>query len=130
MPLFSRHFKDLDLAFTIHPIKNDIVPITDEDDIAEAVKNLVLTNHYERPFHPEIGSGVAALLFENANPLTAAFIQRAIEDVLKNFEPRVTVTEVAVSVDVDNDAFVATTTYYIQNNPQPVTLNIILERQR
>lgn len=130
MPLNTRSYKDLNLMFTIHPVKKDITKLVDEADIKEAVKNLVLTNHYERPFHPEIGSSVTALLFDNASPLTAIHIQRAISDVLTNFEPRIQLIDVVVNLQPDLNTYSATIVFSIVNRPSPVVLTMILERLR
>jgi phage baseplate assembly protein W len=130
MPLNTRSYQDLNLLFTIHPVKKDITKLVDEADIKEAVKNLILTNHYERPFHPEIGSSVTQLLFENASPLTAVHIQRAISDCLNNFEPRIQLVQVAVNLQPDLNSYGATIVFSIVNQPQPVSVTIILERLR
>jgi phage baseplate assembly protein W len=85
----ARSFKDLDLNFTIHPVKKDINTHKNEYAITNAVKNLILTNHYERPFQPEIGSNIRRLLFENVDSITGAQIEREITETIDNFEPRV-----------------------------------------
>ena len=64
----ERSFRDLDLAFNIHPIKKDITKHVNEYAVINSVKNLVSTNFYERPFRPEIGSSIKNLLFENVDP--------------------------------------------------------------
>ena len=61
----NRIYSDLDLDFTRNPVTSDVVKLTDVEAVKRSVKNLIQTNHYERPFHPEIGSDVRALLFEN-----------------------------------------------------------------
>jgi phage baseplate assembly protein W len=78
----ARSFKDLDLNFTIHPVKKDINTHKNEYAIINAVKNLVLTNHYERPFQPEIGSNIRRLLFENVDTVTASQIEREIVETI------------------------------------------------
>ena len=67
----NRIYSDLDLDFTRNPVTSDIVKLNDVDSVKRSVKNLIQTNHYERPFHPEIGSDIRGLLFENMTPLTA-----------------------------------------------------------
>ena len=84
-----RQYRDLDLFFGRKPISKDINIITDVENIKRAVKNLVLTNVYEKPFHPEIASGVRDMLFENMTPLTSIVITKKVEDVIENLEPRV-----------------------------------------
>ena len=85
----SRSFKDIDLDFGRNTVTNDVNVVTNIIAIKRAVKNLVQTNYYERPFHPELGCGVRGLLFENFTPLTAIYLKRKISKVLNNYEPRI-----------------------------------------
>lgn len=98
-------FSDLSLPFSLHPNTMDIRPITDLNAIRAAVKNLVLTNFGERPFHPEIGSNVTGLLFENADFFTAASMRDEIHRVLNRYEPRIDNVVVQVFDDMDRNAF-------------------------
>ena len=84
----AQTYKDLNLNFTKHPIKKDVIPLTDAAAVKRSVRNLVQYGHFEKPFHPEIGSGVRDMLFENMTPFTANTLARKIEDVITNFEPR------------------------------------------
>ena len=59
----TRTYIDLDLDFTRHPVTNDVVKITDVEAVKRSVKNLINTQFYERPFHPELGCGVRDMLF-------------------------------------------------------------------
>lgn len=126
----ARSFKDLDLNFTIHPVKKDINTHKNEYAITNAVKNLILTNHYERPFQPEIGSNIRRLLFENVDPITGASIEREITETIDNFEPRVQTSKVTVSPDPDNNGFKVELEFFVINNPNPITINFFLERIR
>jgi len=125
-----RSFKDLDLNFTIHPVKKDINTHKNEYAIINAVKNLVLTNHYERPFQPEIGSNIRRLLFENVDAVTASQIEREIVETITNFEPRVQISKVDVLPDPDNNGFKVILEFFVINNPSPITINFFLERIR
>ena len=126
----TRSFKDLDLNFTIHPIRKDINTHKNEYAIINSVKNLVLTNHYERPFQPEIGSNIRRLLFENVDSITAAQIEREITETVENFEPRVRVSKVTAAADPDNNGYKVTLEFFIINNANPITINFFLERIR
>jgi phage baseplate assembly protein W len=126
----TRSFKDLDLNFTIHPIRKDINTHKNEYAIINSVKNLVLTNHYERPFQPEIGSNIRRLLFENVDAITAAQIEREITETVENFEPRVQVSKVTASADPDNNGYKVTLEFFVINNANPITINFFLERIR
>jgi phage baseplate assembly protein W len=126
----ARSFKDLDLNFMIHPVKKDINTHKNEYAIINAVKNLVLTNHYERPFQPEIGSNIRRLLFENVDAVTASQIEREIVETITNFEPRVQISKVDVLPDPDNNGFKVELEFFVINNPSPITINFFLERIR
>ena len=102
----SRSFKDIDLDFGRNTVTNDVNVVTNIIAIKRAVKNLVQTNYYERPFHPELGCGVRGLLFENFTPLTAIYLKRKISEVLNNYEPRIELTDVAVDDDQDGNRLV------------------------
>ena len=126
----ERVFKDLDLNFTAHPIKKDIVKHVNEYAIINSVKNLILTNHFERPIRPEIGSGVSNLLFENVDPLVAAQLERAIQETISNYEPRVSLSEVIATAYPDDNRYSITLTFFIINSPNPITIDFFLERIR
>jgi phage baseplate assembly protein W len=126
----TREFSDLDLNFTIHPVRKDINRTTGDMAVINSIKNLVLTNHYERPFQPEVGSNVRRLLFENLDNLTANSIEKEIEQVIKNFEPRARITKVNAIADFENNGFKVSMEFYIVNRTTPITINFFLERIR
>lgn len=126
----ARQYKDLDLNFNIHPVRKDINKHTAEMAVINSVKNLILTNHYEKPFRPEIGSNIRKLLFENMDTITASAIEREIVQTITNFEPRVQVDTVSVSTDFDNNRFGVALSFYIINRTDPVTIQFFLERVR
>lgn len=125
----SRKFKDLDLNFTVHPVKKDINRLFDEKAIINSVKNIVLTNHYEKPFNPDYGSNVRKLLFENVDIVTSSALEREIEQSITNFEPRVRLISVQAVPDFDNNSFGVEMQFYVINRPEPVTINFILRRE-
>jgi phage baseplate assembly protein W len=126
----TRQYKDLDLAFTMHPIKKDVTKHVDEMAVINSVKNLISTSSYERPFQPLLGSGVRNLLFENMDSITASVLQREIIQTLENFEPRVSVREVNVSPDYDNNTYRIGMTFFIINRTEPITIQFFLQRDR
>jgi len=126
----ARTFRDLDLNFTIHPIRKDINTHKNEYAIINSVKNLVLTNHYERPFQPQIGSNIRRLLFENVDSVTASQIEREIVETISNFEPRVQVSKVTVVASPDENGFKVNLEFFVINNANPITINFFLERIR
>jgi phage baseplate assembly protein W len=126
----AREYKDLDLNFTVHPVKKDINKWTGELAVINSLKNLILLNHYEKPFQPDIGSNVRKLLFENMDIITATALEREIEQVIRNFEPRVNLVATNVLPDFDNNAFSVSLQFNILNRTEPVSVSFKLERLR
>jgi len=124
-----RH-KDLDLNFSIHPVRKDVNKHIDNMAIIHSVKNLLLTNHYEKLFHPEIGSNVRKLLFDNLDSVTAIVLKREIEQVLKNFEPRMSITSLDLRPDYDNNAYGVTLNFNILDRTEPIIIEFSLSRAR
>ena len=126
----TRIFSDLDLNFTKHPVTKDISRRYDENAVKASLRNLILTSNYERPFHSELGSQVRALLFEPATPMTRALLERSIEDLISNYEPRVQLISVQANISDDNNAVYVRVEFKIVNTERPLTLDIALERTR
>ena len=125
-----RTYKDLDLDFTRHPVTNDVIKIEDVNAVKRSVRNLVNTQFYERPFHPELGCGVRDLLFENFTPMTGIFIRRKIEEVLVNYEPRANISSIAVNENQDRNGINVEVNFYVLNLPNPVSVTTTLQRIR
>jgi phage baseplate assembly protein W len=123
-------FSDLDLNFTIHPVKKDINRYTNETAVMNSIKNLILTNHYERPFQPNIGSNVRRLLFENMDTITATTLEKEIEQTIRNYEPRANISRLNVSPDYDNNGFKVYMEFFVVNRTTPITINFFLQRIR
>jgi phage baseplate assembly protein W len=126
----SRRYVDIDLDFGRNSVTNDIVRVEDVNAVKRSVRNLVQTNFYERPFHPELGCGVRELLFENFTPLTRIFLQRKIEEVITNYEPRASLEQVAVDDDQDKNRLVVDIYFYVQGVADPVSVTTFLQRLR
>jgi phage baseplate assembly protein W len=126
----TRSFKDLDLNFTIHPVRKDVNTHKNEYAIINSVKNLILTNHYERPFRPQVGSSIRRLLFENIDAIVAAQLERAVAETIQNFEPRAEINKIVASPDPDNNGYKMQLEFFVINNADPITINFFLERIR
>ena len=127
----ARQYTDLDLFFGRKTVSKDINKVTDIQAVKRSIRNLVLTNHYEKPFHPEIGSGVRDILFEPLTPLTAHILTRKIEDVIVNFEPRARLMSVQATPNLDRNEYECTITFFVVNTPtELVDLTVFLERLR
>lgn len=126
----ERSYSDLDLNFIIHPIKKDINKLTNEMAILNAVKHILLTNHYEKPFNPDYGCNVRRLLFENIDIITSSALEREIEFAVRNFEPRISLTSVSVKPDVENNAFRVDMVVNIINQADNIPISFSLEKLR
>jgi len=126
----TRTFKDIDLNFTAHPVTGDVAIKYDEAAIKQSVRNLILTQNYERPFHSEVGSQVLASLFEPAGPQTTIMIQRSIENVIANFEPRAQLISVTVTPNIDGNEYNIYIVFKVINTESPVTITFTLKRTR
>ena len=130
-PRNVRTYSDLDLFFSAKGVSKDISKVTDIQAVKRSIRNLVLTNHYEKPFHPEIGSGVRDMLFEPMTPITANILARKIEDVIENFEPRAKLIGVRAQPNLDRNEYEVTIEFYVINTPtELVDLTVMLERLR
>ena len=126
----TRTFSDFDFNFTKHPATYDVAMKYDEEAIKASVRNLVLTQNYERPFHSEIGSQIRGLLFEPATPMLNILLKRAITDTIISFEPRVELLDVKVVMLPDDHRVDVTIYFRIINTTRPIQVNLILTRTR
>ena len=123
-------FKDIPLSFNAHPVTGLIKALTNREAVKQSVKNIVLTNHYERPYNPFLGGDVLSKLFEPMTSITEYEVTPNIKQALENFEPRADVLEVVVDAKEDLNALEVSITFNIINEIDPVTVNVLLERVR
>ena len=128
-------YKDISLYFTKNPVTGDVTEVTDVQDIKRAVRNLILTNRFDHPFHPEIASRVRESLFELFTPITINIIRNAITEILTIYEPRVFVTAVEVADPeysyMDQNTLPIKIFFTLQNAPETLEeVNVVLERIR
>ena len=127
----SKQYRDLDLFFSKKSMSNDVNKVTDITAIKRSIRNLVLTNHYEKPFHPEIGSGVRDVLFEPMTPFISHILTMKVLDVIENFEPRAKVINISARPDIDRNEYELTIQFFVVNAPtELVELTLMLERLR
>ena len=127
----ARKNRDLDLFFGKKSSDSDINVIEDIQAVKRSVRNLVLLDPYEKPFHPEIAGGIRGLLFELMSPFTAQQIAKKVEEVINHFEPRARLVTVRANPDFDRNAYDVTVEFYVVNAPtELVDLTVMLERLR
>ena len=126
----SKVFKDLNLDFQQNTATKDIQKITDVESVKRSVRNLISTNHYEKPFHPEIGSNLRAMLFELMTPQMNHVITKQIENLINNYEPRCRLVQVHTQPMFDRNGYSVQISFYVQNHSDPVVVESFLERLR
>jgi len=126
----SRIYKDLNLDFQKNTATKDIQKLTDIEAVKRSVRNLIKLNHYDKPFRPEIGSNLRAMLFENINPQINHAISKQIDLLIKNYEPRCRLVQINVQPDIDRNGYRASISFYVVNYPEPVQMETFLERLR
>jgi len=130
MPVKVREYTDLDLDFQPHPISGDISQLRDADAVKRSIRNILLTNIYEKPFRPNIGSKIAHLLFEPVDPLTKYALRDEIFRAILINEPRARIVDIRINYNLDENRYDATIQFSIENFTEIVTVNIFLERIR
>ena len=126
----ARIYKDLNLDFQQNTATKDIQKITDVESMKRSVRNLINLNYYEKPFHPEIGSNLRGLLFENITAQISHYMSKQIELLIKNYEPRCRMVEVVNRPDMDRNGYSVSVSFYVVNTPDPIQVETFLERLR
>jgi phage baseplate assembly protein W len=123
-------FSDIDLAFVAHPISGKVNGKVNRDAVRQSVKSLILTDYFERPFKSGIGCSLRYLLFENFTPPIKQQMENAVREVIRNYEPRADVIEVLVEDNSDLNALTVSVAFMVVNDPDPIILDVLLERVR
>ena len=128
-------YRDFSLFFTKNPVTGDVSTITDVADVKRSVRNLVLTNEFDRPFHPEIASHVRDLLFQPFTAITYNLLRNRIDKVLEIYEPRAKLTRIEIDdrefQNMDNNTLSVKIFFTLNNAPtNEENVDIMLERIR
>ena len=123
-------FRDLDLSLIVNPRTKDIRPLKDDVAIKNAVKNLLVTNFYERPFGHSKGANLRGLLFEPADNITIIELKQGIQDVIRNHEPRVEIRNIFIKDLSDRNAYNIILSYRIKEFDSLQEVEIVLRRLR
>lgn len=130
MATLQKIYSDIDFTFTKKPVVGDVSLSYDAQAVIRSIRNLLQTTHYDRPFNPDLGNQLEAVLFENVSPSMATYVQSQVSDIIKNYEPRARLQSVNVSVDEGKNAYYVTITFFIENATMATTATILLERTR
>jgi phage baseplate assembly protein W len=130
MATSTKLYSDLDFTFTKKPGTNDIALSYDAQAVIRSIRNLILTNHYERLWNPDLGSNVNAILFELVSPASADSLKFEIKMLIENYEPRAIVKDVVVTPLPDKNAYSLYLSFFLENATLPTTITLLLERTR
>ena len=130
MANLQKIYSDIDFTFTKKPVTADVALSYDAQAVIRSIRNLLSTKHYERPFNPNLGSNMDSLLFENISTATSISIEKEIENIVKNYEPRATLQQVMVSPFPEKNAYNVSLSFFIENATLPTTITLLLERNR
>ena len=123
-------YSDIPVNFDVHPLKGDLILTTNEDAVKRSIRNLLLTDPYERFFNPKIGAGIRASLFENIGQDTEFLLKTKITETINNYEKRAQLYSVKVKAFPDQNAYNASIVFYLVNYTTPITLDLLLRRIR
>ena len=126
----KKPWSDLDLSLKIHPIRKDIIPLKDDAAIKNAVKNLLISNFYERPFQDDLGANLRGLLYEPADIITEIELRDDIREVLTKYEPRITVTNIVIRDNSQANEYGITVNFNIKEYDSADSVEIVLRRLR
>lgn len=126
----QRIFSDIDLTFAKHPVTKDVSKKVKDAAVIGALRNLLMTRFYERPFKPNLGSNINQLLFEPVDFVTSSILSKEIATTINNFEPRVSIREIVVTPNNEQQRYDVTLTFFIVNSVKPITITLFLNRLR
>jgi phage baseplate assembly protein W len=126
----KKPWRDLDLSLKIHPIRKDIIPLKDDAAIKNAVKNLLVSNFYERPFQDDLGANLRGLLFEPAGIITEIQLRDSIRRVINKYEPRVKIRSIDITDLSENNSYKINVKFLIKEYDTADSVEIILRRLR
>ena len=123
-------YRDIPMSFNVHPVTGNMKLVANAESIKQSVKNIVLTNFYERPYQPELGGNVLAELFENMTPITEYNVARNIRQALENSEPRAVIEDINTTPVEDQNTLRVSIKFSVRNIPEPIEVDVLLERIR
>lgn len=123
-------YSDFLVNMNPHPVSGALLRFVNEKAVTRSIRNLILTNPGERLYQPDIGSGIRSLLFEPMSQFTANTLRKLIEDTIRKYEERAQVLAVEVIPDEERNRYTVTIVYMLINKPDPVTVNVTLQRVR
>tara|TARA_B100001094_G_scaffold38698_1_gene33046 strand:- start:250 stop:699 length:450 start_codon:yes stop_codon:yes gene_type:complete len=124
----KKQHRDLDLSLKIHPIRKDIIPLKDDNAIKNALRNLLVSNFYDRPFSRDKGANLKGLLFEPADVFTRITMRKNLESVIRKYEPRVSIRSIQITDNADTNSYRINVNFKIKEDNTDESVSIVLRR--
>lgn len=124
------YYSDFYTNFNVHPQTKKLVKYTNEESVKRSIRNLLLTEKYDRVFQPEVGSRIKSLLFENMSEIISDQLKAAIEETINRYEPRARIIDIIVQSNESRHSYDVYIYFEVINSINPITLNITLYRAR
>lgn len=126
----SQTYSDFLSDLNPHPVSGDIVKFINEHSVVRAIRNLLLTNKFDRLYQPNIGTDIQQMLFEQISSVTAQNISVFVQETITNYEPRAKVISIDVVPDEENHLYNINLKVMVINKQEPISFNITLDRIR
>ena len=130
MPTYKKSYKDLSFDFTANPQTGDVATVKDAVSVKRGIKNILLTQGFERLFQPEIGSGIKNILFEPMTPLTEQRLSDACRDAIEAWEKRASVIDITVISEEEYNRYRVAIKFSINNSLVTEQVDVFLNRER
>jgi len=130
MPTYKKSYKDLSFDFTANPQTGDVATVKDAVSVKRGIKNILLTEGFERLFQPEIGSGIKNILFEPMTPLTEQRLSDACRDAIDAWEKRASVIDITVISEEEYNRYRVAIKFNINNSLETEQVDVFLNRER
>ncbi len=130
MPTYKKTYKDLSFDFTANPATGDVATVKDAVSVKRGIKNILLTQGFERLFQPEIGSGIKSILFEPMTPLTEQRLSDACAAAIEAWEKRATIESIAVISEEEYNRYRVAIKFKINNQLETEQVDVFLSRER
>ena len=130
MPTYKKSYTDLSFDFTANPQTGDVATVKDAVSVKRGIRNIIMTQGFERLFQPEIGSGIKNLLFEPMTPLTEQRLSDACRDAIDAWEKRASVIDITVISEEEYNRYRVAIKFNINNSLETEQVDVFLNRER
>ena len=130
MPTYKKEYRDINLDFTANPVTGDIATVKDTVSVKRGIRNVLLTENFERLFNPELGSGIKNLLFEQMSDLTTQILEDEVRSAVEAWEGRAEILEIVVTPEEELNRYRVAVTFRIINTLEEQQLEVFLQRER